>query len=92
MKKSLLIVLVLLISFSNVFSQTVEKIFETEDIKLKVHVTNAEAMGYLKEYDSEKYAGSLERAEELGLKTQFLNNEVLVWGKTYYSTIANMIS
>ncbi|MBQ0165663.1 MAG: YARHG domain-containing protein [Treponema sp.] len=48
--------------------------------------TSAEAMEYLKAYDSEKYAESLERAEELGLKTQFLNNEVLVWGKTYYST------
>lgn len=52
--------------------------------------TNKEAMEYLKEYDSEKYAQSLKRAEELGLKQKFLNSEVLVWGRTYYSTIKNM--
>ena len=52
--------------------------------------TSEEAMGYLKEYDSEKYAQSLERAEELGLKQKFLNSEVLVWGRTYYSTIKDM--
>ena len=50
--------------------------------------TSEEAMGYLKEYDSEKYAQSLARAEELGLKQKFLNSEVLVWGRTYYSTAA----
>lgn len=49
--------------------------------------TSEEAMGYLKEYDSEKYAQSLARAEELGLKQKFLNSEVLVWGRTYYSTL-----
>lgn len=49
--------------------------------------TNKEAIAYLKKYDSEKYAESLARAEELGLKELFLNAEVLVWGKTYYSTL-----
>ncbi len=49
--------------------------------------TSEEAMGYLKEYDSEKYEESLLRAEELGLKEKFLNDEVLVWGETYYSTL-----
>ena len=35
MKKSLLIFLVLLTSFFNVFSQTVEKVFETDEVKYK---------------------------------------------------------
>ena len=52
--------------------------------------SSEEAMEYLKEYDSEKYAQSLKRAEELGLKQKFLNSEALVWGRTYYSTIKNM--
>ncbi len=52
--------------------------------------TNKEAVEYLKQYDSDKYEESLSRAEELGLKYAFKNAEVLVWGKTYYSTIKNM--
>ena len=49
--------------------------------------SSEEAMEYLKEYDSEKYAQSLKRAEELGLKNAFGNAEVLVWGKRYYKPI-----
>ena len=49
--------------------------------------SNEEAMGYLKKYDREKYAQSLKRAEELGLKNAFENAEVLVWGKRYYKPI-----
>ena len=52
--------------------------------------TNKEAIAYLKQYDSEKYAESLLRAEELGLKNAFENAEVLVWGKRYYSTLDKM--
>ncbi len=52
--------------------------------------TNKEAIAYLKQYDSEKYAESLLRAEELGLKNAFENAEVLVWGKRYYSTFDKM--
>ena len=49
--------------------------------------SSEEAMEYLKEYDSEKYAHSLKRAEELCLKNAFENAEVLVWGKRYYKPI-----
>ena len=48
--------------------------------------SNTEALAYLKEYDPEKYAESLLRAEELGLKAEFERGNVLIWGKTYYST------
>ena len=48
--------------------------------------SNTEALAYLKEYDPEKYAESLARAEELGLKSDFERGNVLIWGKTYYST------
>ena len=41
-------------------------------------------MEYLKEYDVEKYEESLVRAEELGLKEDFEEGKVLIWGKTYY--------
>ncbi|MBQ0165660.1 MAG: YARHG domain-containing protein [Treponema sp.] len=49
--------------------------------------TNNQAMQFLKKYDSEKYQESLCRANEIGLQKPFLNNEVLIWGQTYYSTI-----
>ena len=48
--------------------------------------SNTEAIAYLKEYDPEKYAESLARAEELGLKADFERTGVLIWGKTYYTT------
>ena len=48
--------------------------------------SNREALEYLKEYDVEKYEESLVRAEELGLKEDFEEGKVLIWGKTYYST------
>ena len=48
--------------------------------------TNKEAIEYLKRYDSEKYAESLLRAEELGLKYEYENAWALVWGETYYTT------
>ena len=48
--------------------------------------SNIEAIEYLKEYDPEKYAESLARAEVLGLKSEFERGNVLIWGKTYYST------
>ena len=48
--------------------------------------SSKEAMEYLKEYDPEKYAESLARAEELGLKSDFEKANVLIWGQTYYST------
>ena len=48
--------------------------------------SNIEAVEYLKEYDSEKYEKSLVRAEELGLKEDFEEGKVLIWGKTYYTT------
>ena len=44
-----------------------------------------EAVEYLKEYDPEKYAESLARAEELGLKAEFERAGVLIWGQTYYT-------
>ncbi len=47
---------------------------------------NTEAIAYLKEYDEQKYEQSVQRATELGLADRFRNNEVLVWGNTYYST------
>ena len=47
--------------------------------------SNTEALTYLKEYDPEKYAESLARAEELGLKSDFERGNVLIWGKTYYA-------
>ena len=46
--------------------------------------SNREALEYLKEYDDEKYEESLVRAEELGLKEDFEEGKVLIWGKTYY--------
>ena len=46
--------------------------------------SNTEALAYLKEYDPEKYAESLTRAEELGLKSEFERGNVLIWGQTYY--------
>jgi len=45
-----------------------------------------EAVEYLKEYDPKKYAKSLARAEELGLKAAFERGSVLIWGQTYYAT------
>ena len=45
-----------------------------------------EAMAYLKEYDPEKYAQSEKRAAELELYNDFIRNDVLIWGDTYYST------
>ena len=48
--------------------------------------SSTEALAYLKEYDPEKYAESLSRAEELGLKSDFERGGVLIWGKTYYAT------
>ena len=48
--------------------------------------SNREALEYLKEYDVKKYEESLVRAEELGLKEDFEEGKVLIWGKTYYST------
>lgn len=46
--------------------------------------SNREALEYLKEYDVKKYEESQERAEELGLKEDFEEGKVLIWGKTYY--------
>ena len=46
--------------------------------------SNREALEYLKECDVEKYEESLVRAEELGLKEDFEEGKVLIWGKTYY--------
>ena len=48
--------------------------------------SNIEAIEYLKEYDPEKYAESLARAEELGLKSDFEKANVLIWGQTLYTT------
>ena len=48
--------------------------------------SNTEALAYLKEYDPEKYAESLVRAEELGLKSDFERGNVLIWGQTYYKS------
>ena len=48
--------------------------------------SNTEALAYLKEYDPEKYAESLARAEELGLKSDFERGNVLIWGQTYYKS------
>ena len=48
--------------------------------------SNREALEYLKECDVEKYEESLVRAEELGLKEDFEEGKVLIWGKTYYTT------
>lgn len=53
--------------------------------------SNTEALAYLKEYDPEKYTESLSRAEELELKSDFERGNVLIWGKTYYSTVKNML-
>ena len=52
--------------------------------------SNTEALAYLKEYDPEKYAESLARAEKLGLKSDFERGNVLIWGKTYYSTSSSL--
>ena len=52
--------------------------------------SNTEALAYLKEYDPEKYTESLARAEELGLKAEFERGNVLIWGKTYYSTSSSL--
>ena len=40
--------------------------------------SNTETIEYLKEYDLEKYAESLARAEELGLKAEFEKGNVLI--------------
>jgi len=48
--------------------------------------SNTEALAYLKEYDPEKYAESLARAEELRLKSDFERGNVLIWGQTYYKS------
>jgi len=48
--------------------------------------SNTEALAYLKEYDPEKYAESLSRAEELGLKSDFERAGVLIWGQTLYAS------
>ena len=48
--------------------------------------SSEEAMGYLKTYDPEKYAHSEKRAAELKLYNDFIRNDVLIWGDTYYST------
>ncbi len=53
--------------------------------------SNREALEYLKEYDVEKYEESLVRAEELGLKEDFEEGKVLIWGKTYYSTVEKLM-
>ena len=53
--------------------------------------SNREALEYLKEYDVEKYEESLVRAEELGLKEDFEEGKVLIWGKTYYSTVEKIL-
>ena len=53
--------------------------------------SNVEAIEYLKEYDPEKYAESLARAEKLGLKSDFEKANVLIWGQTYYSSVKNML-
>ena len=45
-----------------------------------------EAMLYLKKYDSEKYEQSKKRATELNLYNDFIHNNVLIWGNTYYTT------
>ena len=45
-----------------------------------------EAMEYLKQYDLEKYKQSEKRAAELELYNDFIRNQVLIWGNTYYST------
>ncbi|MCK9169813.1 MAG: YARHG domain-containing protein [Treponema sp.] len=47
---------------------------------------SADAMDFLKKQYPEKYAESEKRAEELGLGEAFRENNVLVWGQTYYST------
>ncbi len=49
--------------------------------------SNKEAFEYLKKYDSKKFEESKKRAEELGMGIAFEKAEVLVWGKTYYSTV-----
>ena len=49
--------------------------------------SNTEALAYLKEYDPEKYAESLTRAEELGLKSEFERGNVLIWGQTLLTTL-----
>ena len=48
--------------------------------------SSEEAMGYLKTYDPKKYAQSEKRAAELKLYNDFIRNEVLIWGETYYSS------
>ena len=48
--------------------------------------SNTETIEYLKEYDLEKYAESLARAEELGLKAEFEKGNVLIWGQTLYTS------
>ena len=53
--------------------------------------SNREALEYLKEYDVEKYEESLVRAEELGLKEDFEEGKVLIWGKTYYTTVEKIL-
>ena len=53
--------------------------------------SNREALEYLKECDVEKYEESLVRAEELGLKEDFEEGKVLIWGKTYYTTVEKIL-
>ncbi|SEQ12325.1 YARHG domain-containing protein [Treponema bryantii] len=43
-----------------------------------------EAMAYLKQYDPEKYEQSKKKAAELSLYNDFIRNNVLIWGNTYY--------
>ncbi|SEP86976.1 YARHG domain-containing protein [Treponema bryantii] len=52
--------------------------------------SSEEAMAYLKEYDPEKYMQSEKRAAELELYNDFIRNQVLIWGKRYYSTSGKM--
>lgn len=49
--------------------------------------SSKEAMDYLKEYDPVKYEESSKRAAELHLAVDFEENDALVWGQTYYSTV-----
>ena len=43
-----------------------------------------EAMTFLKQYDPEKYEQSKKKAAELSLYNDFIRNNVLIWGNTYY--------
>ncbi len=52
--------------------------------------SSEEAMAYLKEYAPEKFDQSEKRAAELELYNDFICNQVLIWGKRYYSTSDKM--